>query len=322
MCLFHLHFGIRRSFAAFASCATLASCAPLAPSTTSPAATLRVGSYNIRTMHADRKSENAWKLRRDDLIALMRQLDYDAVGLQESFPEQSAYITNSMPEYALIGTLEGSTPKKGVTSPICYRKARLEPLKSGAFWLSTTPDAPGGGTWDSSPHTRHCIWALFRDRFSGRSFCFVNTHTDHIGKIARREGMKVIMSRLDGFAPPGTPVVFTGDHNCRETEAAAKIAAKRLKDALFISETPPAGPWRTYNGRNWRDTEIPATEAMEMPIKERNGFKKFDGVRVDYIYVSDGVRVLYYAIDASPRPGGAHLYPSDHFPLVATISFP
>jgi len=47
---------------------------------------------------------------------------------------------------------------------------------------------------------------------------------------------------------------------------------------------------------------------------------RFDGA--DYIYVSEGVRVLDYAVDASPRPGDVPLYPSDHFPLFATLEFP
>ena len=284
--------------------------------------TVCVGSYNIRTMHADKRTENAWELRKDDLVALLRRLDFDAFGLQEAFPAQSAYITNAMPEYALIGRIDGAEEKKGVTSPICYRKSRLEPVCSGAFWLSTTPDAPGGDAWDASPLTKLCVWALLKDRLTDSQFCFVNTHTDHIGKIARREGIKLIMQRMDSFVPLGVPVVFTGDHNCVETEEAAQEAAKHLKDALFLAETPPKGPWRTYNGRNWRDHEISAVDAMKMPIEKRNVFKKFGGLRGDYIYVSDGVRVLDYAIDASPRPGGVPLYPSDHFPLAATVEFP
>lgn len=286
------------------------------------AASLRVGTYNIRTLHADKRTENAWELRKDDLVALVRRLDFDVFGLQEAFSAQSAYIINALPEYALIGRFDGADGKTGVLSPICYRKSRLKTVDSGAFWLSTTPDVPGGDAWDSSPHARVCVWALFKDCVTDRLFCFVNTHTDHIGRIARREGIKLIMRRMDTFVPPGVPVVFTGDHNCVETEEAAKEAARRLKDALFMTKKPPKGPWRTYNGWNWRDREILAIDALKMPVDERNGFKRFGGVRMDYIYVSEGVRVLDYAVDASPRPGDVPLYPSDHFPLFATLEFP
>ena len=42
------------------------------------------------------------------------------------------------------------------------------------------------------------------------------------------------------------------------------------------------------------------------------------GARIDYIYVSPDVTVLDYATVADPRPG-RKLYPSDHFPVVATV---
>lgn len=45
------------------------------------------------------------------------------------------------------------------------------------------------------------------------------------------------------------------------------------------------------------------------------------GARIDYVYVSPGVRVLDYATVSAPRPEGG-LYPSDHFPIVATIEVP
>ena len=50
------------------------------------------------------------------------------------------------------------------------------------------------------------------------------------------------------------------------------------------------------------------------------GRKKF-GARIDYIYVTDGIEVKSYATCNDPRPG-KKLYPSDHFPLVATIVLP
>jgi len=48
---------------------------------------------------------------------------------------------------------------------------------------------------------------------------------------------------------------------------------------------------------------------------------KSDQKRIDYIYVSPGTRVLAFRTIAEPRPG-THLYPSDHFPVVATLAFP
>ncbi len=45
------------------------------------------------------------------------------------------------------------------------------------------------------------------------------------------------------------------------------------------------------------------------------------GARIDYIYVSPGVRVVDYATVGAARPG-KELYHSDHFPVVATVELP
>ena len=124
----------------------------------------------------------------------------------------------------------------------------------------------------------------------------------------------------------GAPIVFTGDHNCCETEAPALAVSKLLKNALYESETPPTGPWRTFNGWKWLECEVSACDAMKLPIEVRNSQDgSSDGVslgtRIDYIYVSPDVRVLDYATVPDPRPGKS-LYPSDHFPIIATVSIP
>ena len=132
----------------------------------------------------------------------------------------------------------------------------------------------------------------------------------------------------------GAPIVFTGDHNCRETEAPALAVSKILKNTLTNSETAPKGPWRTYNGWQWRDAELPAVDALKLPSNVRNARKGspdadkssnggYDwrdfGPRIDYIYVSSGVRVLSCDTLADPRPDGK-LYPSDHFPVSAEVA--
>ena len=55
------------------------------------AATVRVGSYNIRTQNGDRNTPNAWDARKADMVELMRRIDFDVVGLQEVCPDQAAY---------------------------------------------------------------------------------------------------------------------------------------------------------------------------------------------------------------------------------------
>ena len=287
------------------------------------AATIRVGTYNIRlSAWADKDTPNDWTLRKDDLAALVKKLDLDVFGLQEVCPDQAKYLRKKLPEYGFAGEHREADRKSGEASPVVYRKERFDAEKSGTFWLSETPDVPGVKGWGAAC-PRVCSYLVLRDKKTGRRFCFANTHTDHVSAEAREKGMLLIVERMKEFGG-GCPIVFTGDHNCRETEAPAKAVSKTLSNAMFKSETPPKGPWRTYNAWSWRDEEPQAADAIKLPEDVRNerNRKPVDfGPRIDYIYVSHGVKVLDYATVADPRPG-QKLYPSDHFPVVATISIP
>lgn len=124
----------------------------------------------------------------------------------------------------------------------------------------------------------------------------------------------------------GLPIVFTGDHNCRETDAPARAVRGLLKDAIYVSETVPAGAWRTLTLWKWRENEVTAADALKVTFEERNpkfGTKEIHhyGRRIDYIYVSEEVRVLDYRTVDTPPPEKS-LYPSDHFPVVATLLLP
>ena len=289
---------------------------------TAPRSSIKVGSYNIRLSgvdgSADRGTPNAWMERKDDLVDLIRKLDLDVFGLQEVCPDQAAFLREKLSDYNFVGEHRGADRISDEASPVCYRKSRFEALDKGTFWLSETPDVPGVIGWGAMC-PRVCSYLILKDRVTGKKFCFANCHTDHKSAEAREKGMMLVIERMKKFGA-GAPIIFTGDHNCREDEAPALAVSKVLKDALYLSETEPMGSWRSCNGWRWRDSEFTISEALSLPVAERNAksnAKKY-GVRIDYIYVSDGVRVFDYETVNCSR-FGKKLYPSDHFPVVATI---
>lgn len=281
--------------------------------------TYRVGSYNIRLATGDRGTPNAWPHRCEELIALIRRMDLDAFGLQEVRPEQARFLRERLPEFAFVGDHRAADRVSDEASPVFYRRSRFAPEKSGTFWLSETPDVPGRKGWGAMC-PRVCSYLVLRDKASGRRFCFANAHTDHASALAREKGMLLVIDRMKSFGA-GAPIVFVGDHNCREDEAPAVAVRRILSDALHQSETPPRGSWRTYNGWEWREAERSAAAALREPMAARNAPGAAWGPRIDYIYVSPGVRVLDYETVNAPRPGTT-LYPSDHFPVIATIALP
>ena len=293
----------RLSFLAVLASAALTGC--VSPR---PADSVRVGSYNIRMSPGDVGTPNAWDERKADLVDFIKALDLDAFGLQEVCPDQAQYLRENLSEFAFVGDHRGADRKSDEASPVFYRKGRFEAEKSGTFWLSETPEVPASKSWGTS-HTRVCSYLVLRDTATGKRFCFANTHTDHRSEEAREKGMMLVIERMKEFGA-GAPIVFTGDHNCRDDEPPAQAVRRVLKDARDVSETWTKGPCSTFQGFGLYE-DGPTVE---------NG-RAYRDYRIDYIYVSDGTRVLDFETHDDKRPG-TDLYPSDHYPITATILLP
>lgn len=270
-------------------------------------APIRVGSFNIRLEPGDRKTENAWNLRKKDMVELIRKMNLDAFGLQEVCPIQAQYLREQLPEFEFVGEHRGADRKSDEASPVFYRKDRFEALKSGTFWLSETPDVPGVKGWGAAC-PRVCSWMWLKDKKTGRTFCFANTHTDHVSALARKEGMLLIIRRMKEFSG-GAPIVFTGDHNCHYDEPPAKAVRTILKDARDICLTPRKGPYDTFQGFG---RYVAGPENATVQVKDHC---------IDYIYVSEGTIVRDFTTYDDRRPG-TDLFPSDHYPVAATIELP
>lgn len=284
---------------------------------------LKVGTYNLRNSYGDRGTENDWDLRKSDLVSFIESLDLDVMGLQEVDPTEAKYLAAMLTNYVYVGDHRGKDRKSDEASPVCYRKGRFKELGSGTFWLSETPDVPGSKSWKTA-NIRICSWLLLEDLKTGKKFCFANTHTDHASEEAREKGMLLIVERMKEFGH-GVPIIFTGDHNCLETEKPAKTIGAILNNTLYVSKTTPQGPWRTYEG--WKfllpEEEVTIEKALQKSEEERNSKeheKLCGGKRIDYIYVSEGVDVLDHVCHGKARVG-KKLYPSDHFPLTSVIEF-
>ncbi len=294
-------------------------------------AKIRVGTYNIRCIAKKDKGDRSWNDRRNDCFAHIRRLDLDVFGLQEVTARQRNEIEKNFPDYDFVGRSRGAKSYKGESVPVYYRKSRFNLEKSGTFWLSETPEVPGSKSWGTAI-PRICTYVILKDKKSGKRLCFANTHTDHKSEEAREKGMLLVVKRMKDFGK-GAPIVFVGDHNCCETDAPANAVSQILKDAIYLTKTPPKGPWRTFSAWNWRDREVSAVEALKIPKKVRNakksspdadkskngGYDWIDcGAKIDFLYVSPDITVETYETFADPRPG-KKCYHSDHFPIVCDI---
>lgn len=268
-------------------------------------AELRVMSFNIRYGKAP-DGENHWDKRHDLVFEVIRTHRPDVVGLQEALRFQLDAIRKALPGYDEIGVgREGED--RGEYNTILYRADRLKVLDSGNFWYSDTPSVPGSKHWGNNL-PRICTWAHLETReASPKRFYFFNTHLDHQSQPSRERSVRLLAERIAG-RKTADPVVVTGDFNAGENNPAIQYLVSRGEDSRNGAQT------------EHRLTLIDTFRKLHPDAKVVGTFNGFKGTRtgdkIDYILVTPDVRVLQAEIVYDNRDGR---YPSDHFPLTATI---
>ncbi len=175
-------------------------------------ADITVISYNIRVGTA-KDGTNSWEYRYPASAMMIMDQKPDIFGVQEALDFQVKYLEEYCPGYESIGVGREDGKHKGEHMSIFYNKKAIKLIKWGTFWLSETPEEPSKG-WDADCF-RSATWALMKDKASGRKFYYVNTHLDHVGWEARKNGLKLIVDRIAEINPKNFPMILTGDFNMR-----------------------------------------------------------------------------------------------------------
>ena len=268
--------------------------------------TLRIMSFNLRYGTVG-DGENAWEFRRQLVRDTILAFSPDVLGTQECLAFQAEFLQGQFPDYGFVGAGRDDGDRAGEMCAIFFRRDRYDPLASGHFWLSETPDRPGSKSWDSAL-PRMVSWVKLRAKGdTSLTFCIFNTHFDHRGRTARRESARLLRRQALAIAQ-GSPLIFTGDFN-----APANLQAKGPYRELISSATPSdpvsdPGFLDTYRIRHPR------------PERDEGTFNGFTGAttgqRIDWIVVTPHCDVLDAAIVRIHKAGR---YPSDHFPVTAVL---
>ena len=253
---------------------------------------LKVMSYNIR-LGSGKDGTNAWMYRYPATAMMIDDQRPDVFGVQEALDYQVNYIDEYCRDYDCVGVGRDDGRKKGEHMSIFWNKKTVKLLKWGTFWLSETPENPSIG-WDAACF-RTATWALMKDKRTGRQFYFVNTHLDHVGVEARRNGLKLIVDKIAEINPEGHPMVLAGDFNIKPDNAALNELDTKMQSARKIAEK--TDNHNTYNA--W-------------------GKAKKDEV-IDYIYVSGFSACPEY--QTVTRKYDERSFISDHFPIFARLIF-
>ncbi|MDR1056068.1 MAG: endonuclease/exonuclease/phosphatase family protein [Prevotellaceae bacterium] len=258
---------------------------------------LNVITFNIRMDYAG-DSLNNWQYRKDAAAKIILNHNADILGAQEVLKNQLQDLKDRLPGYNSVGVGRDDGADKGEYSPLLYKKNRFTEEKSGAFWLSETPDVAGSMGWDAAC-TRIASWVILKDNSMGKRIFAINTHLDHMGLTARNESAHLLMRKIAELSE-GLPVILTGDFNdTHGSDAIENITNPenkgRLTDSKTIAEKTSGTHW-TFHG------------FAKVPVEERD--------RIDYIFVSKQIKVSEYEVATDTLNG---VFVSDHKPVFVKL---
>lgn len=250
---------------------------------------LNIVSANIRFANpAD--GLNDWEFRRPHLLAVINELGPAILGTQEGREAQIRHLAEGLEGLSLIdGHREWISERM---YPCLFIDQKIFHIhNSGDIWLSDTPAIPASKSFESF-FPRLCVWAEVEIKSSGMKLVIINTHLDHVRQETRIMQARVLASEVAKLSPH--PKILMGDFN----EAPSTLLKTELMSALDLKD-----PW---------DEKKLAEETSHHSFKGEGA----PGDRIDWILVPTRFEVEEIRLEKRSFNG---TYPSDHFPLFATV---
>ena len=254
---------------------------------------MRVLSCNIRYVTAD-DGANRWPYRKDLALDVIRGQAPDLIGFQEMWWPQRRFFEERLSEFDAYALADEPVDGQPMNT-LFYRRDAFTLQSAGGYWLSHTPHVPGSRAWDSAC-TRLANWVQLRERETGVSFRFVNTHLDHVSQLAREGQARRIVEDARAY-PDAYPQILTGDMNCDAANPAIAV----------------------FRSGGWTDTygAVHGTEDPGFTFHEFQGpaFESRVG-KMDWVFTRGRVEVLDAAVIREARKGR---FPSDHYFVSASV---
>ena len=243
-------------------------------------------SFNIRC--ANDENGNSVLERAPRLASVILPYDADVIGLQEYTPLWEDYLPKCLSDkyefFNKYRTDEGWIE----SAPMLWKKEKFDCLQRGYFWLSDTPEIMSGG-WDTYEHNRICLYAILKDRKSGETFAFFNTHLG-FGDENQVKSVRLIHQYTKKIS--GYPTFVTGDFNMIPASQAYAEMVKNFSDVNAMTVNDRRS---TYHGYH-----------PEMDCNEH----------IDYCFIDKNISPIAFEIIDELVEGK---FPSDHYGIYAEL---
>ena len=217
----------------------------------------------------------------------------DLVGLQEPFSWQVNQLHEFCPGFA------DRHLRWYPDATAFYLAARFERVGGGHFWLSPSPGRMSRGFGNILP--RLVVWLRLRDRASGKTFFWADTHFDNTSPF-QETAAPLFLGKVQELAA-GLPVVVTGDFNSPPGSQAYRILTNGAEPGGFklLDAYDLAGKRETWNA--------PGDERPYDPAE-----------RIDYVFVANGKWACGRWVVDMTRYGDPPRDGSDHFAVAADLT--
>lgn len=251
---------------------------------------LKLITSNIRFANSE-DGIHDWSVRLPLLVNIYKSYGPDLLGTQEGRKAQIKELDDKLPDLVLL-----DSHRKWIDVrmyPCLYVNPKtIEVHRSGDIWLSETPDVAGSISFGST-FPRLCTWAEVTVKNSGMKLMVVNTHLDHILSATRSSQIEVLINEVKKINQ--YPLIIMGDFN----ESPLTAIKKKLMSAFDLKDP-------------WEEKKYPEETSHHAFAGDKAG----EGYRIDWILIPKKFECTDLKLEKKSSDG---VYPSDHYPLLATV---
>lgn len=245
--------------------------------------TIKILCLNLRFGLAD-DGPNGWTYRKELYPDLVSEFASDFYAFQEANDFQIEYLHELLDDFDMMGQ-RSPAPDYWQSNVIFYHQS-WRCLDWQHFYLSETPEVPS--QFKESKWPRQCTLGTFQKE--DFQITVINTHFDFKAEV-QKESALLILDRLRQW-PFNTPSIVVGDFNAGPESSCIEVFTAEPGGFKSAFQPPTAGTYHEFTG-----------VAQNGPI--------------DWILYRGDLQCCDAQIITRSKKG---LYPSDHFPLVATFN--
>lgn len=310
---------------------------------------VRVASFNIRSVTKDGAATGdarPWRERRSGVIRQIRREKLDVVGLQEAsqngkyerqmvdgrnqFLDLRNGLRKAGGRWGLTSTAAYNCERRfssanctyrdrgaSRTTKILFNKGKLKKLRSGSYEYRHQ----SSGANDQ----RYLVWAVFRDKSSGKRFFFANTHLATGSETLQKNQWRELIAKVNALKN-GLPTIVVGDFQRSRMKNPVTDMLAAMKSAGYgdvLGQRPGEPHVENPRAQRTRQSWVNSMNGFRRDVRqfafeERNRAGNF----IDWVFASNHLPVRHYEVVADIDTRTMKLrgvIPSDHNMVKASV---